>query len=68
MYIGYKRSSISKYLGLGIYLDLRPFRLSILEGGHIMLCGLVISKQIIDIRLFGHAWIWNRGLGWNKRL
>lgn len=41
---------------------------SINEGGPVNSFGIVIGTNVFDIRIFGHAWIWNPGKGWRKRI
>lgn len=58
------------FFGTGIVVNISKKKcyLQVFEGGHTFLPGLVISRDVFDIRLFGSAWIWNRGRGWEHRL
>lgn len=70
-YIGFaSKKGFLPIVGTGVYLSLSPTGVSLhlFEGGHTMLPGIVLSKDVFDVRLFGHAWIWNRSNGWRKRL
>lgn len=43
------------------------WRFSIWEGANAFYPGLVIGPRVFDIRIFGFAWVWQRGLGWKLR-
>ena len=49
------------------------YYVGVFEGGNIFIPGIVIEWSReglmgLDLRIFGHAWIYNRGCGWKKRL
>lgn len=72
MEIGFEIKKHSSVLGNGIYFTTKDFsgkwRFSAFEGASYWVPGLVISYNVIDIRLPANALIWERGKGFYIRL
>ena len=65
----YSKKDMSNYIRvIRMKNGKRRLVLSWMEGKSIWAPGLVIWPNVIDIRILGNAWIWNRGQGWYRRL
>lgn len=67
--LGFKCDKMHWLFGFGMYIETGPqWRMSIFEGGHILMPGVTLSRNTLDLRFLGNACMYQRRQGFKCRM